>query len=71
MVSGQHITMVNEIVKHLIIACGCWNETTQEWVNKCGTPECPILNGRIKGVVNGAPLKEFSSGEFEEEEDPK
>lgn len=61
--------MSKRIIKNLIVACGCWNETLEEWVNKCGTKECPLLNGTIEGThVNGCHLDSFTSGYDEETE---
>lgn len=66
---------VKRLIKHIIMACGCLNEDTEEYVNECGTENCPMIAGLLKHVpVNGHPMHaleidEVHALEKDEEED--
>ncbi len=58
---------VKRIVKQIIIACGCYNQDTDEYINQCGTENCPLLSQRDLFESNGHRMKEFFTGKVEEE----
>jgi hypothetical protein len=59
---------VKRIIKQIIIACGCYNTDTDEYVNECGTENCPLLKERDIKDQNGHKMKNFKTGFIEDED---
>lgn len=60
---------VKRIVKQIIMACGCYNHDTEEYLNECGTEHCPLLKEKISSnTLNGHRLIRLNTGSFDDKE---
>lgn len=57
---------VKRVIKHIILACGC-QDTEGEPLNECGTENCPLRHLFNLEKLNGVQLKDFGSGEQDDE----